>query len=373
MAAKATGYLELNLERFTASVNKAKKLLIGLGAAFISFKAGSAISDSISNAVGFGNEIYHLSEKLKGLGAGNAFLMQEVAEQLGLNVEQLAEAAERYASAGMKMEDVFRYNGSGNGLALALARAEKDHKGVADILRRRAMDFSFIADRLRAVSNKARDFWIGFADGIAVPLGRTVNMLASFDIAKFGKVAGEWIEPALNVINGLLMSDKPFQDLWVIIKHGFLAAADYVYDAIVRAARRFGEIIQEHLPEWMQKDKRESAPDKPEYDPSNPGSNIAIFNAMIAKLGFAGKYSGVGLANKPQVNHEAIKPFESYSVIGDSLQSIGGGGNYARTAMSVEARDAKHQEVMRKLGEEMLAAQEKTNESINKLETTKSK
>ena len=67
--AKATGFLELNINGFDQAIKTAKNLMMGLAATFGAYKLGEFFKDGIKDAIDFGKEMQSASKAMGGFDA----------------------------------------------------------------------------------------------------------------------------------------------------------------------------------------------------------------------------------------------------------------------------------------------------------------
>jgi len=369
--ARAVGYLELDIKGFTAGITAAQNQLKKFGtvvkAALAAVGVGLSVKwvkDGLSDAIAFGDEMERLHEEMDGMDAGNAFLLKQAFREAGEEAGTMAEMMKKAAAYHMDPRSFFRYSFAGGGLEMGIAKAAQYHKGVAEILSRNARIFSGVADRLRDVKDKMRDFFLGLADKVIGPLNVLVNTLARFDAVAWGRKIGEALKPVLEVITGLFRSETPLQDLGAIFKN----AALILWDGIVRAFKTGAEYVATAISNAMEALAAKIAgafnlPYTPEYKkpkeiPLSADEMKHAFDlvAIIGKLQALGKKAGAGaIEERPELIPAAKAAFEPFKVIGDSMAAMGGGGLSMRTSLSFQEKDQLDRANMIRLQSEMVS------------------
>ena len=156
MAAKATGYLELNIQGFQKGIDSAKTSMASLvtsaaaaagtiAAAFASYKIVDFFKEGTQEAINFGNEMYIAGQKLGGFDPGKLLLVQKSFEKLGLSAGEARSEVNNFIDSGRDISQVF---GGTENYAKALQEVSKQYGSQADVLSSSAEKFSKVFDKL---------------------------------------------------------------------------------------------------------------------------------------------------------------------------------------------------------------------------------
>jgi hypothetical protein len=223
---RAIGTLELDIKQFQEAIDVAKKLLIGLGAAFAAIKTVDFWKDNIAGAIEFGNQAYFAAQKLNGYDPGKLFIVQKALQAGGLAAEEARQKISDFALSNRPLEQLFK--GGSAGFADALTRAAKEYGTQASVLSQSAEKFAYVQQQLTNLGTKIQGFFLGLADQISGPLSALFAQIDKIDLVGMGEKFGKYITEAINAIRGLISQGNLFSTLSLALKVGFETAVNYL-------------------------------------------------------------------------------------------------------------------------------------------------
>lgn len=244
MAAKAVGYLELNIDGFDKAIKSAKNLLAGMAGAFAAFKTGEFFKDGIKDAIDFGHEMDSLGNKLGNLDPGKVLLIQKALEQGGQSAGEAQSTISNFIDQNRNLADAF---GGSTQFAQALDQASNDYGKQAQILTESHTKLSKVWDSIESVTGKVREFFLGLASQFIEPLQATLNYLNSLDLGSVGERFGKALTDATAFMVGALKNGNLFKTLSLGLEVGFKEAVNYLAGGFNWLATGGVDMIKEGL------------------------------------------------------------------------------------------------------------------------------
>jgi hypothetical protein len=229
MAAKATGYLELNIAGFDQALKTAKNLMATFAAGFAGYKLGTVFKDGIKDAIDFGKSMNTASRSMGGLGAGNLLLVQKALERTGQGAEEAQGHIADFVKSGRSISSMF---GGADNYAAALSKSSKEYGDQADVLNRSAAKLQTIWNSIEVVVSKARTFFLAMTEQFILPLQLALEKLKSINVADFGKKLGSAISDAALTIYGVFTNGDMLEAFKIGIKVAFLEGINILYKGI---------------------------------------------------------------------------------------------------------------------------------------------
>jgi DNA-binding protein YbaB len=229
MAAKATGYLELNIAGFDQALKTAKNLMATFAAGFAGYKLGSVFKDGIKDAIDFGKSMNTVSRSMGGLGAGNLLLVQKALERTGQGAEEAQGHIADFVKSGRSISSMF---GGADNYAAALSKSSKEYGDQADVLNRSAAKLQTIWNSIEVVVSKSRTFFLAMTEQFILPLQLALEKLKSINVADFGKKLGSAISDAALTIYGVFTNGDMLEAFKIGIKVAFFEGINILYKGI---------------------------------------------------------------------------------------------------------------------------------------------
>jgi DNA-binding protein YbaB len=229
MAAKATGYLELNIAGFDQALKTAKNLMATFAAGFAGYKLGTVFKDGIKDAIDFGKSMNTASRSMGGLGAGNLLLVQKALERTGQGAEEAQGHIADFVKSGRSISSMF---GGADNYAAALSKSSKEYGDQADVLNRSAAKLQTIWNSIEVVVSKSRTFFLAMTEQFILPLQLALEKLKSINVADFGKKLGSAISDAALTIYGVFTNGDMLEAFKIGIKVAFLEGINILYKGI---------------------------------------------------------------------------------------------------------------------------------------------
>jgi len=211
--AKATGYLELNLTGFDQAIGTAKKALVGLAAAFLTFKTAKYFKDGIVDAITFGKEMQVASNKMGGFDPGKMLIVQKALQNAGLGAEEARGAMSDFVDSGRDISTIF---GGVDNYAEALKNAAADSGEQAGVLTRSAKALQTVWNTMESIGSKTRTFFLTMTEQFVKPLQVIRDDIITIDLSGIGTSFGSGIAQGANILIGLLKNG----DLWKVMGTG---------------------------------------------------------------------------------------------------------------------------------------------------------
>jgi len=381
--AKATAFLDLNIKGFEQAISTAKKLLVGLAGAFAAFKTIDFFKNGITDAIKFGDEMYHLSDRL-GIAAGDMFVMQQAAQKATGSATAFQEMMEEAYSSGRSIAEMWQSTDKPGWVsgeyAEALRKAQLEYGKTGEILNRSAERFSKLQDLVNLVGSKLREVFLMMAERFIKPLNAALRFFASIDFSATAKKFGDMINKAILAITGLIKDGNLFKAIGL----GFSLMVDKMvmlllkgFQKVVPILIHMGTELVKGIMAGLEDDKTMKAfrilakTDGPsKFQGSQPAAYYKSEKAkekMMEQLGTSSNSiawdelmkksieSGTKAllpylddGRKERVRWAAMGKQDPYSVIADSIQSQGGGGAYITSGLSIEAKEAMRQTAVAK-------------------------
>lgn len=230
MAATATGYLELNIKGFEEAINTAKKMLVGLAAAFGVVKISSFFKEGISDAIKFGNEMYHAGQKIGQIDPGQLLLVQKTLENAGLGAEEARTQIDEMVTSMRPFSTLFK--GGQQAFEGALKASAQNYGAQAKVLTQSASAMSKVFEQIQAVSSKVGAFFLSMTQEFVKPLSAVLQYLQGIDLAGVGESFGKSISNAAITIAGVFKNGDHGLVIGLSIKVGFMNAVEWLGKAI---------------------------------------------------------------------------------------------------------------------------------------------
>lgn len=240
MAAKATGYLELNIAGFDQALKTAKNLMATFAAGFAGYKLGSVFKDGIKDAIDFGKSMNTASRSMGGLGAGNLLLVQKALERTGQGAEEAQGHIADFVKSGRSISSMF---GGADNYAAALSKSSKEYGDQADVLNRSAAKLQTIWNSIEVVVSKSRTFFLAMTEQFILPLQLALDMLKSTNVAEIGERFGKAISDAALTLYGIFKNGDITETLRLGVTLAFQEGVNYLVGAF--------EYLAQMLPEWL--------------------------------------------------------------------------------------------------------------------------
>ena len=230
MAATATGYLELNIKGFEEAINTAKKLLLGLGAAFGAVKMTQFFKDGINDAIKFGNEMHHAGQRIGQIDPGQLLLVQKTLENAGLGADEARTQIDEMVTSMRPFSTLFK--GGQQAFEGAIKAAAQNYGDQAKVLTRSASAMSKVFEQIQAVSSKVGAFFLSMTEQFVKPLSATLAYLQSIDLASVGERFGTAISNAAVTLVGVVKDGNLGLVIGLSLKVGFMNAVEWLGSAI---------------------------------------------------------------------------------------------------------------------------------------------
>jgi len=230
MAATATGYLELNIKGFEEAISTAKKMLVGLAAAFGVVKISSFFKEGISDAIKFGNEMYHAGQKIGQIDPGQLLLAQKALENSGLGAEEARAQIDEMVTSMRPFSTLFK--GGQQAWEGALKGAAQNYGAQAKVLTQSASAMSKVFEQIQAVSSKIGAFFLSMTQQFVKPLSAVLQYLQGIDLAGVGEHFGTAISNAATTLVGVVKDGNLGLVIGLSLKVGFMNAVEWLGSAI---------------------------------------------------------------------------------------------------------------------------------------------
>ena len=230
MAATATGYLELNIKGFEEAINTAKKLLLGLGAAFGAVKLTQLFKEGISDAIKFGNEMYHAGQKIGQIDPGQLLLAQKALEDAGFGAQEARGQIDEMVTSMRPFSTLFK--GGQQAWEGALKASAQNYGAQAKVLTQSASAMSKVFEQIQAVSSKIGAFFLSMTQKFVKPLAAVLTYLQSIDLAGVGERFGKTISDAAVTLVGVFKNGNLGLTIGLSLKVGFMNAVEWLGTAI---------------------------------------------------------------------------------------------------------------------------------------------
>jgi len=230
MAATATGYLELNIKGFEEAINTAKKLLVGLGAAFGAVKLTQFFKDGITDAIKFGNEMHHAGQRIGQIDPGQLLIAQKALENAGLGAEEARAQIDEMVTSMRPFSTLFK--GGQQSFESAIKAAAQNYGDQAKVLTRSASAISKVFEQIQAVSSKVGAFFLSMTEQFVKPLSAVLVYLQSIDLASVGESFGKTISDAAITLVGVFKNGNLGLTIGLSLKVGFMNAVEWLGNAI---------------------------------------------------------------------------------------------------------------------------------------------
>lgn len=221
--AKATGYLELNINGFEQAISTAKKLMVSFAAGFASYKLADAFKDGVKGAIDFGREMQSASRVMGGFDPGNLFLAQKALEKAGLSAGDARTEIKNCIDEGRELSNLF---GGSENLGKALQSAAKDYGPMAKVLSESAAKLANVWNAIEVIRSKTDAFFLSMTAKFVEPLQVAMDTLAKIDLSKMGERFGHSISQAATTIFGIFKNGDAIEALKGGIVYAFHAGAD---------------------------------------------------------------------------------------------------------------------------------------------------
>lgn len=240
MAAKATGYLELNIAGFDQALKTAKNLMATFAAGFAGYKLGSVFKDGIKDAIDFGKSMNTASRSMGGLGAGNLLLVQKALERTGQGAEEAQGHIADFVKSGRSISSMF---GGADNYAAALSKSSKEYGDQADVLNRSAAKLQTIWNSIEVVVSKSRTFFLAMTEQFILPLQLALDMLKSTNVAEIGERFGKAISDAALTLYGIFSNGNMVEALRLGVTLAFQEGVNYLVGGF--------QYLASMIPEWL--------------------------------------------------------------------------------------------------------------------------
>lgn len=240
MAAKATGYLELNISGFDQALKTAKNLMATFAAGFAAYKIGDTFKEGIKDAINFGKEMNTASRAMGGFGAGNLLLVQKALEKTGMDAQTAQGHISDFIKSGRDISEMF---GGTDNYAEALKKSAAEYGDQSEVLTRSAARLQTVWNSLEVVTSKARTFFLAMTEQFIGPLQLALDALKSVNLADVGAKFGGYIADAAKILYGLFKSGDLTNALSLGLKVAFQEGVNYLAGGL-----RF---ILDMVPEWL--------------------------------------------------------------------------------------------------------------------------
>lgn len=251
-AAKATGYLELEISGFDQALKTAKNLMVTFAAGFAAYKITDFFKDGIKDAITFGKEMQATGRAMGGFDPGKMLLAQKALEKAGMGAEEARGHIGDFISEGRKVSELF---GGSENYAKALKDAAKDYGAQAAVLTRSGEKLQTVWNTMEAIGSKVRTFFMTLTEQFVGPLQVALDYLNQTDLAGVGTSFGKAISDAATTLFGIFKNGDMFTVLqlgvtlafqesvnWLI--GGFNFVAEYAEAALYNSVTSaFGESI----------------------------------------------------------------------------------------------------------------------------------
>lgn len=228
--AKAIGYLDLNIAGFDQAISAAKKLLGGFVAGFTAIKLEKFFQDGITEAIKFGDEMYHASQKLGGFDPGNLLIVQKALENTGESAGNAQKIISDALHEGRKLSDIFK--GSDN-YAKALNNAAESYGSQAKVLTESADKLAKVWQTLQSIGEKLKTFFLSATSQFVKPLQTALEYLNKIDLAKVGAEFGKRIGDAMTFLIGVFSNGTIYKILETGLKLAFEEGVNLFSDASI--------------------------------------------------------------------------------------------------------------------------------------------
>jgi len=385
--AKATAVLDLNIKGFEQAIGTAKKLLVGLAGAFAAFKGIQLFKNGVTGAIAFGDEMYHLADKL-GMVAGEAFVISKAFEKAGVSQSEFVATMQEAVDSGRSLESFWQSTDGPEWVkgeyAEALRKAQLEYGKTGEILTRSAERFSKLQDLVNLVGSKLREVFLAMSEKFIKPLSAALRYFASVDFAGTAAKFGEMIEKGIYAAVGLIKNGEFFKALELgltVLVQKFVSLIVKGFQSVLPLLIQMGAAIAKGISQAMKDDplakaimkmggggkakekgwwsesfamqKRTNAEKSmwAKFDGSEKSDAQKKLEELLSKAIEAGKkamapYTDEG--RKEKIRWAAMGKQNPYSVIADSIQSQGGGGAYITSGLSIEAKEAMRQTAVAK-------------------------
>jgi len=237
-AAKATGFLELNIAGFDKAISTAKKALVALTAVFAVFKTVNFWKEGIEGAINFGNEIYHASQRLGAMDPGKLLIAQKTLENAGLGAEEARTQINELVESGRSMSTLFK---GADDYAQALQNATASYGSQANVLSTSAEKLSKVFEIIQSVGSKLQTFFLAMTARFVTPLMAALNYLNSIDLAGLGAALGDGIAKAAAFLVGVVINGNIGEILGLSLKVGFTMATNYLSEKLADIVKMLKE------------------------------------------------------------------------------------------------------------------------------------
>jgi len=228
MAAVATGYLELNIKGFESAIASAMSMMKKLAAAFIGYKGINFLKDGIKDAIDFGNEMYHVSQRLGSINPGLLLVAQKALENAGLSAGEAQGQINLMIESQQRLDTLFK----GGNVAGALRQAAIQYGAQASILSRSSMGLSKVFELMESVGNKVRTYFMAMTEQFVRPLAAVLQYLNEINLEGMGASFGKKITEAVQILIGLYKNKDLGLALGLSLKVGFMDAVSWLTEKL---------------------------------------------------------------------------------------------------------------------------------------------
>jgi len=245
--AKATGYLELNINGFDDALKTAKRLMVGFVGVFSAYKLEQFFVGGVKGAIDFGKEMQSASRAMGGFDPGQLLLTQKALEKTGMGAEEARGHVGDFIKEGRHLSDLF--GGEAN-YGDALRSAGEQYGKQAEVLSRSGAKLQSVWNTMESVSSKVKTFFLSLVEQFVGPLQTALDMLDKIDLSGIGASFGKSIKNAADILIGVFKNGDmmeairlgmtiAFQDSVNWLVGGLKYASDYanttLYNSLIEA------------------------------------------------------------------------------------------------------------------------------------------
>jgi len=228
-AAKATGYLDLNITGFDQALKTAKNLMVTFAAGFSAYKLADFFKDGIKGAVDFGKEMQSASRAMGGFDPGSLLLGQKALEKMGMGAEEARGKIGDFISQGRHVSEIF---GGSENYARALKSAAGDYGAQAAVLSRSGEKLQSVWNTMESVGSKIKTFFLVATEQFVLPLQTAMDYLNTIDLAGVGESFGKSISKAVTMLLGVFKNGDMMETLKLGITLAFQEGINWLVGGI---------------------------------------------------------------------------------------------------------------------------------------------
>lgn len=238
--ARATGYLELNINGFDQALKTAKNLMATFAAGFAAYKIGDFLKDGVKEAINFGKEMKSASRAMGGFDTGALLLTQKALEKVGMGVEEARGHISDFITQGRNVSEIF---GGSENYAKALKSASLDYGAQAGVLTRSAEKLQSVWNTMESIGSKVKTFFLAATEQFVLPLQTALDYLNQIDLAGVGEDFGRAIGNAATTLMGVFKNGDIMETIKLGLKVAFQDGINWLVGGINYVAQITGPLL----------------------------------------------------------------------------------------------------------------------------------